>query len=154
MTRWGILVLLVLTLSATFDTALAGDLVDDPAVLDMFADVLNHVRFGMDTENAAFIVREKDGTHQCVFWPNTAEYRQSHYQGPPPAGVVAIVHTHPYSLPVVSSGDRATAMRLGIPVYAITARSIYEADALGRVVKVTDDEWTAARKRPGACEAK
>jgi hypothetical protein len=134
--------------------ATVGDLVDDPTVLDMFAEVQQRGRFGKETESAAFIVRDENGEHRCFFWPNTFEYHRTHYPGPPPAGVVAIVHTHPYDLPLVSPGDQVTAAHFRIPVYAITVRSISEADALGRVIVVTKNhQWLRDRRRGRFCSS-
>ena len=58
------------------------------------------------------------------------------YRWPPPRGVVAIVHTHPVSIPRPSAADKASAIRLGIPVYAITTANIYEANSFGESVAI------------------
>ena len=110
--------------------AASGDLSTDR--FDMFAEVLDRGVYGSrEDEAAAFIVRRPDGGERCVLWPPTAEYHQTHYRWPPPAGVVAIVHTHPLAMPRPSGGDRASAIRLGIPVYSITPDNIYKTDEFG-----------------------
>jgi hypothetical protein len=52
----------------------------------------------MQTEQrkvAAFVMRREDGSLNVVMWPHSANYRSEHYEGPVPAGTVAIAHTHP-----------------------------------------------------------
>ena len=108
--------------------------------LDMFAEVLDHGVYGSrDDETAAFIIRRDDGSERCVLWPPTAEYHATHYLWPPPTGVVAIVHTHPFAMPRPSIGDKASAIRLGIPIYSITPANIYKADEFGLATAVVKD---------------
>lgn len=154
MAPWKILVFLLFAASAALGAgAPAHDLVDESMVVDMFAEVLQR-QPGVDTESAAFIVRDEDGDYRCVLWPNTAEYHRAHYAFKPPLGMVAIVHTHPLDLPEVSPGDRATAMRLRIPIYAITARSISEADVFGHARMVTKNtRWFLDRRPADLCSS-
>ena len=124
--RWRALLLLTTLMSwrVSADDLLSRD------VLDMFAEVLDRGYYGLrDEETAAFIIR--DGNDRCVLWPATDEYHATRYRWPPPRGIVAIVHTHPLAMPRPSTADRATAIRLGIPVYSITLTSIYRADIFG-----------------------
>ena len=110
----------------------ADDLVSDVRTLTIFADVLRRGLFGLrDEESAAFIVREPDGTCGCRLWPSSGDFRAAHYRAAMPDDVIAIVHTHPVSLPFPSPQDRVTARRLGIPIYAVTFGSIYKATADG-----------------------
>jgi proteasome lid subunit RPN8/RPN11 len=111
-----------------------------PDVLDMFAEVLGRGHYGLrEEEAAAFIIRKENGDARCMLWPPTAEYHKARFKWPPPSGVVAIVHTHPIDLPCLSTADKASAIRLGIPVYAITPSTIYKADAFGITTAVTRD---------------
>jgi proteasome lid subunit RPN8/RPN11 len=115
----------------------ADELLDKPEVVDMFAAVLRHGKYGMrDVESAAFVFEKKDGTYQCVAWPESARYHAARFKGEIPRGVVAIVHTHPVSFPAPSKQDRQTAKRLGIPIYAVTMGNVYKADTSGREVRV------------------
>jgi hypothetical protein len=131
----------------------ATDLMKEPRVVDMFSDVLlRSINGPPDAEAAAFIVRDADGSTRCVLWPSTGEYHAVHYRSAAPAGIVAIVHTHPRGLPVVSPDDRMTAIRLGIPVYAITLRTIYEADADGNVIAVAPNaNWSGKDRTARLC---
>lgn len=105
--------------------------------LDMFAEVLEHGVYGSrDDEAAAFIVHRPDGSEQCLLWPPTAEYHATHHPWPPPSAVMAIVHTHPLALPLPSAADKASAIRLGIPIYSITPANIYKADEFGLATAV------------------
>lgn len=109
-----------------------------PDVLDMFAEVLERGHYGLrDDETAAFIIRDENGSDRCMLWPPTAEHHMTRFRWPPPTGVVAIVHTHPVEFPSPSAADRVSAIRLGIPVYAITPSAIYKADAFGLTTAVT-----------------
>jgi proteasome lid subunit RPN8/RPN11 len=131
--------LLLMTLIAADDLS--------PDVLDMFAEVLERGHYGLrDDETAAFIIRNENGGDRCMLWPPTAEHHMTRFKWPPPARVVAIVHTHPVELPRPSTADKASAIRLGIPVYAITPSAIYKADAFGMTTAVTKERrWFRER---------
>ncbi|MGZ5494243.1 MAG: Mov34/MPN/PAD-1 family protein [Thermoanaerobaculia bacterium] len=82
------------------------------------------------------------------------QFRESSYPGELPRGVVAIVHTHPPTMPFPSSGDRWTAAHLGVPIYAITRSNINKADTAGRAVAVVRSRqwWTdPIRETPRLC---
>jgi hypothetical protein len=125
----------------------ADELLADPDVIRIFGEVLRRGQFGFrDTESAAFIVAQPDGSHRCVPWPETAQYHATRYRRPLPPGVVAIVHTHPPELPRVSGGDIATAVQLRVPVFAITLYTISVAETTGRAARIVRHErWMPER---------
>lgn len=135
--------------------AAADDFASDPSVLAIFANIIRRGSFGMgDLEAAAFVVRKRDGSYGCLLWPSNGEFRAAHYPSPPPSGAVAIVHTHPLSLPFPSPQDRQTAKHLGIPIYALTFTSIYKADISGEVVLIDRSRrWDAAIKARDVCSS-
>jgi hypothetical protein len=135
----------VLILVAFAATRVSGDeLLSDRRVLEIFKDVLRRGSFGLrDEESAAFVIRRKDGSYGCLLWPATAEFRKARYRMPLPRGAVAIVHTHPVSIPWPSSQDRRTAQVLRIPVYALTFANVYKADIDGQSIAVVHrDRWS------------
>jgi hypothetical protein len=120
----------------------------------MFEEVLRNGLYGLsDTESAAFVFRDGDGSFHCLAWPETFRFRESSYRGALPRGVIAIVHTHPFTMPVPSTGDRWTAARLGVPIYAITRFNIYKADTAGRAVAVVRSRqwWTRPIRETRLC---
>ena len=91
-------------------------------------------RVGVDDfEHAAFIARDGDGSLRLIEWPWTHGFRSTEWRGPLPPNVVAIIHTHPKQIPLPSDRDVRTAMRLKIPVFALTPRSVCAATATGEV---------------------
>ena len=125
----------------------------DPIVLGFFADVLRNGGLGYrKSESAAFLVRESDGTHRCVTWPFTREVQMQRFEGTAPDGTIAIIHTHPESLPDPSSGDRRVAMAAGVPVFVVTRRAIVGARADGSVHAVIEGRlWSSDVKAPQRC---
>src|SRR5512140_1022630 len=86
------------------------DLASDPAVRATCRKLLESVRFGFSaSEAAAFIVRNPDGTFGAVYWPPDGGPDCQRWEGPFPAGTVALVHTHRNWLPEPSCIDRQTA---------------------------------------------
>lgn len=73
----------------------------------------------LQTERAAFLIRERDGTLTLQPWPNGG-HRHATFRGAIPLRTIAILHTHPKREPDPSARDRAEAKRLGIPVVVIT----------------------------------
>ncbi|MFL6248431.1 MAG: Mov34/MPN/PAD-1 family protein [Thermoanaerobaculia bacterium] len=80
-------------------------------------------------ERAAFLIRETDGTLTLEPWP-PGERRHATFRGRIPAGTIAILHTHPHGEERPSAHDRDEAVRLRMPVVAITT---------GRVVAAMPD---------------
>lgn len=134
--------------------ASAGELLMTAGMLNIFAEVLRLGDFGLrDVETAAFVVREENGGYRCELWPPTNQFRAAKFTWNPPPNAVAIVHTHPAAMPRSSNGDRATAIRLAIPVYSLTVANIYVVDALG-VSKplIRNHHWFEDENwRAGAC---
>ena len=92
-------------------------------------------RVGVDDyERAAFIAINSDGSLRLIEWPWTHRFRSTEWNGPFPSNVVGIIHTHPRRIPLPSDDDIRTAMRLKIPVLALTPRSLCAATASGEVL--------------------
>ena len=99
-----------------------------PQALRWYDDLLaegGHGRF--EQERAAFLIRERDGTLTLEPWAHSG-FRHASFEGTIPARTIAILHTHPANAPDPSSGDRAEAKRLGLPVVVITPDSVIAAD--------------------------
>ena len=98
--------------------------------------------FGADrSEHAAWAVAGPAGSG-FVAWPWDRRYLSSRWAGPPPAGAIAIVHTHPTVVdPLPSIQDRDTAARLGVAVYTVSRRGIWRAGPDGAVTRVGDERW-------------
>jgi proteasome lid subunit RPN8/RPN11 len=126
----------------------------DPVILGFFADVLRKGGLGYrKSESAAFLVRETGGGYRCVTWPSVGEVQVQRFTGTAPDGTVAIVHTHPESLPDPSSGDRQVAMSAGVPVFVVTRRAITSALADGSVKPVIEGRlWSSSVRGPARCE--
>jgi proteasome lid subunit RPN8/RPN11 len=145
---------LLLLLVCVAGRASADDLFSNEGVAGMFEEVLRNGLYGTrDTESAAFLLRDADGTLRCIAWPETFRFRESNYPAPIPRGVVAIVHTHPFTMPFPSPRDRWTAAQLGVPIYAITRANIYKADTAGRTVAVVRSRewWTRPTSEARLC---
>jgi hypothetical protein len=107
--------------------------------------------FGLErSEHAAWAVEAAAGVAWRA-WPSDRRDLRSRWLGPPPAGAVALGHTHPAVVdPRPSPTDRATAARLGVAVYAVSRSGIWKAEPGGGVTRVGDERWWAgceARKR-------
>ena len=102
-------------------------------------------------ERAAWVVPHASDGIRWVNWPNGRRFLAARWDGPVPAGAVAIVHTHPSMVdPKPSEQDIATARRLRVPVYTISRSGIWKAVPDGSVVPVEDSAWWIAC-RSGAC---
>jgi hypothetical protein len=96
---------------------------------------------GDRSERAAWVVRAAAGV-AWRDWPWDRRYLESRWLGPPPAGAVAIVHTHPAVVdPRPSETDCATANRLGVAVYTVSRSGIWKAEPGGAVTRVGDETW-------------
>jgi len=99
---------------------------DDPVIRSLFADLLRIGGYGhVNTERAAFLVRDKNGDYRCVLWPMTRGFKRERFSGVVPAGTIGVVHTHPNRAPIGSPGDRKTSLILKVPVYILTRENIY-----------------------------
>jgi proteasome lid subunit RPN8/RPN11 len=137
---------MLLVMALVAGHSFAGELTSNPDVLDIFREVLREGFFSLqDWERAAFVIREDDGHYRSMMWPSIGLFRAARYPGPIPRGVVAIVHTHPLSLPLPSANDRALAMRLQMPIYCLTVSSIYKADGRGNTITVAKNRMWSNR---------
>ena len=129
-------------------------LVEDPAVLAFFAALVKDAGYGwFDTERAAFIVAGDDDQYRCVAWKTDRTLRRQTFYGAMPHRTVAIVHTHPRSIPYPSIGDRQTAVRLSTPIFVLTPRNIAMVTPDGEKVWIIRDRWWAPNadaSRPSA----
>lgn len=102
-------------------------------------------------ERAAWVVPHASEGMRWVSWPNGRRFLAARWDGPVPAGAVAIVHTHPSVVdPKPSEQDIETARRLRVPVYTVSRSGIWKAVPDGSVVPVEDSAWWIAC-RSGAC---
>ena len=87
--------------------------------------LLATARWGQSqTEHAAFAVTDGGGRVMFAQWPFNHAALVATFKGSIPANAFAIVHTHPNGRPLPSDDDRATARRLGIPVYVVTRNAL------------------------------
>ena len=89
----------------------------------------------LQSERAAFLIREPDGTLTTQPW-DAGRIRHATYRGPIPQRAIAVVHTHPHGEPHPSSRDRAEARRLAIPVIVVTTEGVIAAMPDGREAHV------------------
>ena len=75
-------------------------------------------------ERAAFLVLSSDGTFDCSVWPPSNGWHSATWSGKIPNGTVAVIHTHPRTIPQPSSHDTREARRLDIPVIVVTPGSM------------------------------
>ncbi|MEO8585336.1 MAG: Mov34/MPN/PAD-1 family protein [Acidobacteriota bacterium] len=96
-------------------------------------------------ERAAWVVPDGSEGVRWVNWPSGRRFLTEQWKGPVPAGVVAIVHTHPAMVdPKPSAQDVETARRLGVPVYTISRSAIWKAEPNGSIVSVDGERWWIA----------
>ena len=86
------------------------------------AAMTGHGRF--EHEAGAFLVLREDGRFDCVEWPAQRAFRRASWSGQVPDGTVAVMHTHPRSLPEPSAHDTREAERIGVPVIVVAGRSL------------------------------
>ena len=108
--------LLLLALFPMFD-----ELAHVPDVRDAFWRLMVDARYGFaETEEAMFIVRDRDGRLSFVRWSSLHMPHQARWTARLPRGVVAIAHTHPNWMPEPSRTDIGTAISTKLAVYVIT----------------------------------
>jgi proteasome lid subunit RPN8/RPN11 len=101
------------------------DLFRDLSVQACFANLMREARSGFTSEeSAAFVVMNADGALRCIDWPATHAFKEAHWKGPIPAGVVAMAHTHPLRSPYPSVDDRNEAVRIGMPIFVLSPQII------------------------------
>ena len=113
----------------------------DPAVRAAMWTLMEDTRYGFAvTEEAMFIVRERDGRLSFIRWSSLGEPHQALWTGIVPAGAVAIAHTHPNTRPRPSAVDENTARRSGLLVYVVTRDRIMRTDG-GAAKTVVRGSW-------------
>ncbi len=130
------------------------ELLNDTTIRGYFADLLKQGGFGhWKTERAAFLVRDEDGQYRCVAWPSDGHLYRQQFQGAIPDGTVAIIHTHPAELPLGSTGDQRTAVKLSVPIFVLTPLNIYLITPRGVSVPVVENRpWaTFSASSPARC---
>lgn len=122
----------------------------DPAVIRQAWGLLKVAAYGQSwQEHAAFITRGADGRRSLTMWKFEHESCRATYSGARPEHVVAIIHTHPNSLPLPSNGDALLARHTRLPVYVVTRTMISRTD--GRHTEsVWDGDWNPGRAPSGA----
>ncbi len=121
-----------------------GELAHDPLVRSRFWDLLAEARYGFaETEEAMFIVHNDDGSLSFVRWTSMHVPHHAQWTAPIPRGAVAIVHTHPNSMPRPSLQDVQTSLRSNLPVYVITRNRIMKT-LNGAVFDIAKGDWRPA----------
>jgi len=132
--------MLVLTASSIFACAtLADDLVSDRIVRGVFHLLLTRSRYGFGpAEEAAFLIRTEHGI-AFLHWPASSDRNEAMWEGPIPAGTIAIAHTHPGWMPMPSRIDATTSRKTGLAVYVITPSQISRTN--GGAAEVVSMGW-------------
>jgi proteasome lid subunit RPN8/RPN11 len=139
--------LLYVVFAAFSITVARAETLDDDAVVARLAtEVLDRVSAVDDVEVAAFIVRGDDGTLSLAHWPNRHRFREAQWTGPAPAGVVAIIHTHPHRSPLPSTRDAREARRLNLPFYVVSRASLCVVSPEGRLRRARHLPWLSRSK--------
>ena len=130
--------LLLLLLAAAPARARADAFLDES-----FVRLLALAGRGLSTrEEAAWLVRGDDGRDALVHWPSSTRRRGLSWRRRPPAGALALLHTHPADgNPRPSERDRWAAHQLGVPVYTVSVWGVFRADPDGAVVAVASPSW-------------
>ena len=96
--------------------------------------LLERVQYGLSSAEAAAWVVPECGGVALREWIFSGAYESASWNGPRPAGALAIVHTHPLRTdPRPSSGDAALSRRLGLPVYTLTRHGLWVAQPDGTI---------------------
>jgi hypothetical protein len=120
-------------------------LAEDPIVRDCFADILRRGLVLQDAESAAWVILRRDH-YECVVWNSTGLRSEVTFHGEMPIGVVAVVHSHPPSLPKASLKDLETAKQLNVPIFAVTPLAVWVADPDAGILPIVQNmSWA----RPG-----
>lgn len=101
----------------------------DPCLMSAFAQLVKRSDGILGrTEAASFLVRNDDGSMVMLFWPRVQFSRKETFRGAIPPGTIAIAHTHPHNMARPSRGDHTEAVRLGLPIYAVSLVEVWAAD--------------------------
>ncbi|PYQ27770.1 MAG: hypothetical protein DMF57_18125 [Acidobacteria bacterium] len=120
-------------------------LAEDPVVHDCFANILLRGLARQEAESAAWVVLKVDH-YECIVWNSTGYRAEVTFHGEMPFGVVAVVHSHPPSLPKASQKDLETARQLNVPIFAVTPLAVWVADPDAGILPVVQN---MAWARPG-----
>jgi len=132
-------------------TPVTNEIWNDHQIRGYFGDLLRLGGFGhWNTERAAFLVRDPDGDYRCVLWPATREFNQERFTGTVPVDAVAIVHTHPATMPRGSTGDELLSRRLRLPIFILTPKNIYVVTPAGSNRVVVDGQMWAQQPFAGS----
>jgi hypothetical protein len=124
-------------------TVIRPDLAYDPTVRGALWTLLKDAHYGFAaSEEAMFIVRDGAGVLSFVRWMATGSPRHAEWSGPVPAGVIAIVHTHPNAMPRPSAADVHTSLRTRLPVYVVTRERVTKT-AAGATTVLWKGAWGA-----------
>ncbi len=127
----------------------------DPCVMKELASMVRDAAGGMKrgAEVAGFLMAGGDGSVSLARWRSTAGVWGERFDGAIPAGVVAVVHTHPREWDRPSSADVREAMRIGLPFYVLSQLHVWVVNpASGEVVELARSGWRASAER-GECPA-
>ncbi len=103
-------------------------LIADAALISAFIQLMAPNLSALKMEAAAFVVANPDGQLTLVPWPMDKATLESKYCGKVPAGVVAVVHTHPENCRDPSPQDFKVAAKLGVPVLVLSPHGICAAN--------------------------
>ena len=121
------------------------------SMLELCYKLWKQTSFGWEekqTERAAWIIRDSNGTVQWLQWEYTEEHRAATWRRPVPKGVIAQIHTHPgFSDPWPSKQDIRVAREIKAPVYTISGLGIWRVGSDGKVTKEADGSWYKKIKR-------
>lgn len=130
--------------------ARAADIACDASVVRDAWTLLAQGGYGWRSyELAAFIVEDGQGGHFLSFWPNRRQFLRATYEGPRPAGAVAVIHTHPNGLPLPSAHDHQVARSTGMPVYVVTRMMISRTNG-SAAEQVWVGDWNPRLEVPAA----
>jgi hypothetical protein len=115
--------------------------IDDATVAAFADEMLERAGIADEIEHAAFIAAGSDGTMRLVHWLGNRAFREAHWNGPLPDGVVAVIHTHPHRSPLPSRQDAFEARRLGMPFYVVSRASLSVAEPDGRIRRAARIPW-------------
>lgn len=135
---------LVLAWLLVAESALGAEL-DHARLVAVARDLFNLSIDGtVESERAAFLVVGPLGEYESVVWPRTHERRAATWRGPVPAGTIAVLHTHPMTMPEPSRNDVAHAIQTRLSFVIVSRSRVYVVEPNGSVRLIASNGW---RKR-------